>query len=575
MCRFAFFISLFISFSASSDLRADEIRTVAIVESKTNLEASKEAGIDHTRGIRYWTQLADGLGAPLRIVDDEALEKGVKDAALLIVSGAPILSDGQIESILRFQAGGGAVLLVGMPGLITPDGVERTDLPAARLTGLDAVRPFDPKAVGASSFSVRLGSSMGPAVEPALRFEVDWPGVVWTAEMKEPAGYWVDWGMTPLLGEPKAMEASAAIALAEPEGGRVAWFGAPPEAITEVNNQAASGRRLSVQLLRWLLRRPSVHVGWWPLGLRAATVLTADVETNFETGEAIALMFHRESIRGSFFLLGDLAKDYPYVVEALAENGDVGSHSMHHQTFKGRPGHEQQMEIREAVEMLHDLGIRRVNGFRPPMEEYDAATLQAVAAEGLDFVYGNLEYDRSWPIRRVIGDRTIWQFARIVPDDYNFAVRHGIDDAAGYTEQYMLWALRMFDLGGLFAFSFHTNYLGLDDNVETIGRFLRWVKHQRVWIATFQDIVRWVEAREAVDVTIREHPATMEVNLSNHNTEAVVGFPLIYLGADNTPPTLLTPADGVIIRVREDKGYLVLVDLAAGEVRTVIFRTGK
>ena len=575
MTRFAIFSLLFTLFLSPVHGRAEVLPTVAIVQSEQNLEATRETGPDFSRGIRYWTALADGLGVPFRIVDDAALAAGVDDAALLIVSGAPMLSDPQVESIRRFQADGGAVLLVGMPGRRNLEGLDRDAPPAVPLAGLRAVRTFDPEAEGASSFVVRLETPLGPAVEPALRFEADWRGAVWAADLDDPAGYWVDWGMSPLLGEPKRMEASAAVALTEGAGGRVAWLGAPPESITEVNNQTESGRQMTTQLLRWLLHKPSVHVGWWPLGLRAATVLTADVETRFETGEAIALMFHREAIRGSFFVVGDLVKEYPYVVEALAENGDVGSHSMHHKTFQGRPAPDQQAEIREAVEQLHALGIRRVDGFRPPMEEYDAGTLEAVAGEGLDFVYGNLKYDRSWPVKRTVGDRTIWQFARIVPDDYNFAMHHGIDDAAGYTEQYMRWALRMFDLGGLFAFSFHTNYLGLEDHVETIGRFLRWVKHQRVWIATFRDVVRWVEAREAVKVTVLEYSATLEVRLSNQGPEAIVGFPLIYLGITDAPPTLVTTVDGVTVRAREDLGHLVLVDLAPGDAKTLIFQTGQ
>ncbi len=575
MYRLVFAISLIALTTHAAALRGEDLRPIAILESKHNLDAAQAAGVDYSRGVGYWTALADELGVPFRVVDDAGLATGVDGAGLLIVSGAPALSDPQIDAIRRFEADGGSLLLVGMPGIRSQDGTDRAAPPAIELAGLEAVSVFDQKTLGASSFSVRLDSPMGPAVVPGLRFELSWSGPLWTATVKTPAAYWLDWGMAPLHGEPRSLEASAAVALREDGGSRIAWIGGPPEAITEVNGQAGLGRDLSRQLLRWLLYRPSIHVGWWPLGLRAATVLTADVETHFETGEAIALMFHREAVRGHFFLLGDLAKEYPFVVEALADNGDVGSHSMHHQSFKGRPGEEQRAEIHEALGLLGRLGVRRVDGFRPPMEEYDQATLQAVADEGLDFVYGNLKYDRAWPVKRSVGDRTIWQFARIVPDDYNFATRHGVDDAAGYTERYMHWALRMFDLGGLYAFSFHTHYLGLDDHVETIGRFLRWVKHQRVWIATFRDVVRWVEAREAVEVTIRERPATMEVNLFNHGPEAISGFPLIYLGVDDAPPTLLTAVDGLMVRTREDRGHLVLVDLAPGDAKTIIFQTEK
>ncbi len=551
---------------------AAELHPIAILESKANFDALKVAGVDHARGVAWWTALADDLGLPFRVMDDAALAEGVGDASILIVIGAPSLTDAQVDAIQVFNTAGGAVLLVGMPGQLHADGTPRETPPAISLAGITDPVSFEPEDEGAANFTLRLSSPLGLVVEPALRLEVANAGLLWAATLAEPAGYWVDWSMMPLLGDPPLLNASAAVALTEGTGGRVAWLGAPPEAITEVNDQNVSARRMSLQLLRWLLRKPWVHKGWWPLGLRAATVLTADVETYFETGEAIALMLHREAVRGSFFLLGDLAKEYPYVVEALAENGDVGSHSMHHKSFKGRTGDDQRAEIQEAIADLHGLGIRHVEGFRPPKEEFDISTLQVVAEEGLGFIYGNLAYDRAWPIRRTVGELHLWQFARIVPDDYNLAVHYGANTAATYTADFMEWGQRIFDLGGLYPFSFHTNYLGLEKYVETIGRFIRWVKHQRIWIATFSDIVRWVEARELVDLTVREHPATMEVTLTNRGTETVASFPLVYLGTTNGAPVILTETDGIVLRAREDFGHLILVDLAPGDSRTIIIK---
>ncbi|MBM4370488.1 MAG: polysaccharide deacetylase family protein [Deltaproteobacteria bacterium] len=549
-------------------------RPVAVLKPPPAPEADVAAGAADLRTMEYWVGLLENLGEPFRLLESDALSAGVGDASLLILGAAPVLSDAQVEAVLAFQAGGGAVLLVGMPGHLTPEGTPRdTPLPVS-LAGLTAPATFDPEVTDSSAYVLRLSSPLGLAADPGMRFEVSWKGPLWTGTATEPAGYWVDWGMAPLAGDPRTLESSAAVLLSAGPGGRVAWLGAPPHVITSVNDQQAVGRRVSEQLLRWLLDRPALLKGWWPGGLQAATVLTTDVETRFETGEAIALMFHREGVRGSFFVLGDLAREHPRVVEALAENGDVGSHSMHHKSFRGRTVEDQLAEIQEGIRQIQDMGVRRVDGFRPPMEEYDDATLQAVAAAGLDFVFGNLMYDRAWPLRRVVGDRTLWQFARIVPDDYNLAAHGGAKDSDGFLEGYVTWARRMFDLGGLYAFAFHTTYLGLEENVEAIARYVRWVRHLPVWVATFRELARWAGTREAVELSVVESRGALEATVRNRGPEAVAAFPLFLLAPVGARPRVAAPSDGVTLEAREDFGHLVRLDLAAGESRTLVIDLG-
>ena len=185
---YTIFLLLF-SLSARTVPAAD-LHPIAILESKANFDALKEAGVDTARGVAWWTALADGLGRPYRILDDAILAEGVGDASLLIVMGAPSLTDAQVDAIQVFNAAGGAVLLVGMPGQLQPDGSPRETPPAVSLAGITKPESFEPKDDGAASFTLRLSSPLGLVVEPALRFEV--AGPLWSATLTEPAGYWVD-----------------------------------------------------------------------------------------------------------------------------------------------------------------------------------------------------------------------------------------------------------------------------------------------------------------------------------------------------------------------------------------------
>jgi peptidoglycan/xylan/chitin deacetylase (PgdA/CDA1 family) len=283
------------------------------------------------------------------------------------------------------------------------------------------------------------------------------------------------------------------------------------------------------------------------------------------------LACRREGAQGSFFLLGNLSPKFPEVVTALAENGEIGTHSMYHKSFKGRALDSQLTELTQGVRTLQSLGVDEVVGFRPPMEEYDENTLKAVAAAGFRFIYGNLNYDRAYPVARRVDGKLLYQFARIVPDDYNINVDRNARDKASYEREYLGEFRRLYQYGGLYPFSFHTNYLARRESVGVIEETIRALKQESVWMTTFGDIVDWMEARRGIEIKAKQKDGRVSIRIANRSGKPLNALSLHYFPPSDAGEVRLvgTPEEGIKIHRAPREGYVISVDLRAGEEREI------
>ena len=344
--------------------------------------------------------------------------------------------------------------------------------------------------------------------------------------------------------------------------------------MVQKDEQQKAIRGSVVSLLTWAARKPLARPCRWRGCHQSAAVVTADVEDQFQTGDAIALACHKEAVKGSFFLVGSLAPGYPEVVTALASNGDIGTHSVNHGSFKGVALSEQKAELAKGKKILEDLGVKTVLGFRPPMEEYDDSTLEAVAQTGLGFLYGNLSYDRAFPVVRQVGGANIYQFARIVADDYNLVVQRGVKNSTEYRSEYLKEFRRLHVLGGLFPFSFHTNYLALAESVDVVRATIAELKNEDVWLTTFHSIVLWLETLRQTEIKTAMQENTTVVTVVNRGSAEIADFSLIvYLPTDGDEPKLVaTPEEGVRLVPKGPGRAALMVDLLGGETKEIKIR---
>jgi hypothetical protein len=205
------------------------------------------------------------------------------------------------------------------------------------------------------------------------------------------------------------------------------------------------------------------------------------------------------------------------------------------------------------------------------MERYDESTVRSVAAAGLGFIFGNLQYDRAYPVEVHVNGTDVWQFARIVADDYNIVVERGVSDVMKFREEYMKEFDRMHEMGGLFPFAFHTNYLALEESIDAMRTMIKALKQDSVWLTTFGEVVRWVQARQQLQVSAVQEASTTLVTVTNAGKEDLKEVPVHLFPAVTTRELkpVATPERGLTIRPAERGGFVLLVDLPAGQTRVI------
>ncbi len=118
------------------------------------------------------------------------------------------------------------------------------------------------------------------------------------------------------------------------------------------------------------------------------------VETN--TDRVLDLL-EAAGARGTFFILGCVAKKHPGVVRRIVAAGhEIGSHGMTHKMLTELSPHEMREEARDSRRLLEDCSGSRVEGYRAP-----SYTMSAHTRWALDIlVETGYTYDSSiFPIR--------------------------------------------------------------------------------------------------------------------------------------------------------------------------------
>ena len=94
------------------------------------------------------------------------------------------------------------------------------------------------------------------------------------------------------------------------------------------------------------------------------TGLRSRVEAS--TDRVLALL-RAARVKGTFFVLGEVASEHPAIVRRIAEEGhEIACHGYHHTLVSGQSPEEFRMGIRRAKAVLEDVGGHSVIGYRAP-----------------------------------------------------------------------------------------------------------------------------------------------------------------------------------------------------------------
>jgi len=127
----------------------------------------------------------------------------------------------------------------------------------------------------------------------------------------------------------------------------------------------------------------------------AELALTYDDGPNEPYTQQLLEVLARHSVRATFFIIGDYARQRPAIVRAVRREGHlIGSHTMTHPHLMYSSRTRLQREIRDSTALLEDLLGEPIQFFRPPFGSRRPEVLRFAREVGLTPVMWNVSgYD--------------------------------------------------------------------------------------------------------------------------------------------------------------------------------------
>lgn len=107
-----------------------------------------------------------------------------------------------------------------------------------------------------------------------------------------------------------------------------------------------------------------------------------------ENVDRILNILEETNTKGTFFVIGWIAKTYPDVVKKIAEKYQIGCHTMNHQLVWQQSQEEFRKDVETGVKMLEDITGKKVECFRAPgfsIRESEAWAFETLADLGIKY----------------------------------------------------------------------------------------------------------------------------------------------------------------------------------------------
>ena len=470
--------------------------------------------------LETWRVAIAEAGANARVVTpQEAL--AARQLQVLVVPATPCLGRDARHAIDEMTRRSGGVVVTWLSGVRDGGckgvgfGLVTTASGAARADTLSLVR--------SDAYVTLLGDGpLTAGVPPGSRLELLVDNHV---ALRLPAreAYYSDFTLNPRAARETELLDGALATTTTPNGSRTVYWGFDLTRIARSPWNHELARILTRNTIAWAAGQPSARVLPWPNGHRAAAVLAQDVEDEFANAQFAMDSLHAAGVRGTYFLVSQLATRNAKLARALAQQGEVGSHSPRHQTLDGVPAEEQKARLARTQEQLESVLGHRVAGFRPPQELFDKTTLVEWVANGGQYLFGSNNARTASPEIIDVGGRRLVLFGRVTNDDFISVKRAGHLNVQLLARDYTADLDKVCALGGLYILSYHSQLLSRPELVPALAIFARRVRSDStVWSTTAGDVADWWLARAGLQVSIaREAGGRLRLHAANVGTNSV------------------------------------------------------
>jgi len=439
-----------------------------------------------------WEGLMAATGARVVRITNSAHVEALPSTEVVVVPAAVCLGNDELTALRAHVGRGGGLVLTWATGARDGACEWRGWDAVASLTGSPDVREIEQR--GGLYLTVPADLPLSAGFDPGTRVELRFEAQL-AAVSTGPRVYWSDWALNAAPVAEADLVNTAALASVAESGGRLVWFGfrlgqgARPQDEERLEALAMNG-------VRWAGGVPTAELLPWPGGARSALLIAEDVETEFPNAAALAALATRKSVPVTFFVVSQLALDYPDLAASLVQAGEVGSQTSDHTVLFGLPFAEQRTRLTRSWAEVRGWTGDSAFGLHPPEERFDLNTLRAWRQAGGSYVVALNDARTGSPEVFDPGDGEVVLLPRIIKDDYNVFVQEGALRARRLTEAYLEGMGKVRSLGGIAVLSLRSQVGGDPGRVEVVGEVVDSARaNGDWWIATGRDIANWWSAR--------------------------------------------------------------------------------
>ncbi|MEZ5449451.1 MAG: polysaccharide deacetylase family protein [Thiolinea sp.] len=278
--------------------------------------------------------------------------------------------------------------------------------------------------------------------------------------------------------------------------GRLVWMDFSPDEATHDDLTRYYFNSVLAGIFRFLDGKP--YSGWanWPQGKQFAALLEEDSEDDYTNAERIAGYFQGKNYPITWYALSNEAQEHRALTRMMRDVGEIACHGDNHMDFPRQDLRTQHIRIARCRKVMEQLTGQTVTAFRPPREAHNADTLSAMTNNGITHFIAKVSGNRFTPA--VYGhdgnDTALISIPRMNADDYLLWDQLKLSDAESIDQlqQEMNWIRQ---IGGLFMFSFHTQYMDDHKHLNTVIKLADAIHTQQAFFATSSDIANWWRLR--------------------------------------------------------------------------------
>ncbi len=449
--------------------------------------------------VNDWESLVvDNGGEVTRIASREEIRDLTPNQVILVPS-AVCLTDAEITALREHADRGGGLVITWAAGARDSDCEWLGWNAVEQLTGAPGIREIEQRE--ALYLTIPGDTPLSPGFSPGTRVELHYESQL-AANVYGTRVYWADWALNSAAAEGTDDWNAAAVTNVTEAGGRIVWFGFRMGHGARPQDEAYT-RLLFANGLRWAAGIPTVEIATWPEAARSALLITEDVESHFDNAVALADVAKRKTSPVTFFVVSQLALEFPHVADSIKNAGEIGSQTSDHSVLAGLSYADQRSRLFRSWSEIRDWVGTAPFGLHPPEERIDESTLHAWREAGGEYIVAVNDSRSGSPEVYQTPAGQVVLLPRIIKDDYNVFVQEGAMRSRHLTDAYLQGMAKVRAIGGLAVVSLRSQVGGEPGRVRVVGEIIDSARTQgEWWIASGRSVANWWLARRETQVQV-------------------------------------------------------------------------